>query len=452
MRTSDPGILQLANLGTKRLFLVRPFDVSSRPPTLAVSGPRHVRIVYLSGSGQLGGAERCLLDVMQSVRELEPTWELALVSSRPGPFVDRARALGVAVEVVAMPDVLARLGDSAALDRASRLFGLGVRALAALRGVVTYRRQLRHVLKRRAPDIVHTNGFKMHIMGAWSRPSGAALVWHLHDYASSRPLMAHAIKHLSRRCDAAIAVSDSVARDVTPIWRGRTAVQVVLNGVDLEEFRPTGPCADLDALAGMSAAPAGTVRVGLVATMGRFKGHDVFLRAIGRLPHELPVRAYVVGGALYETRNSERSVDDLRALAANVAAGHEIGFTGFVEDPASAMRALDVIVHATVLPEPFGLVVAEGMACGRAVIASAAGGAGEIVRDGEDALVHAPGSIEGLASAIRRLVEDSDLRGRIGVGGRRSAEQRFDRRRLGREVVGVYRSTVANMDLAQATA
>ena len=128
-----------------------------------------MRIVYLSGSGQLGGAERCLLDVMQSVHRLEPAWELTLLSSRPGPLVDRARALGIAVEVVAMPESVARLGDSAAQDRPGHLLGLGVRAAAALGGFATYRRRLRDALKRRAPDIVHTNGFKMHIMGAWSR-------------------------------------------------------------------------------------------------------------------------------------------------------------------------------------------------------------------------------------------------------------------------------------------
>lgn len=381
---------------------------------------------------------------MQSVHSQEPAWSLALRSSRPGPFVDRTRALGVAADIVEMPESVARLGDSAALGRSGRLLGVGVRSLAAVGGVLTYRRALREALKREAPDIVHTNGFKMHVMGAWSRPSGAALVWHLHDFVSSRPLMAHAIKHLSRSCDAAIAVSHAVAEDARRVWRGRMPVQVVLNGVDLDDFNPRGPRADLDRLAGMPPAPPKTVRVGLVATMGRFKGHEVFLRALAALPRGLGVRAYVVGGAVYETRGSELSVERLRALAADLDLGDRVGFTGFVDDPAAAMRALDVIVHATVVPEPFGLVVAEGMACGRAVITSAAGGAGEIVRAREDALTVAPGSVEELAGAIRELVENGDLRLRLGQAGRRSAEQRFDRRRLGNQVAAVYRSVLAH--------
>ena len=55
------------------------------------------------------------------------------------------------------------------------------------------------------------------------------------------------------------------------------------------------------------------------------------------------------------------------------------------------MRALDVVVHASTQPEPFGLVIAEAMACGRAVVVSSGGGAAEIVTPGEDALVHEVG-------------------------------------------------------------
>jgi glycosyltransferase involved in cell wall biosynthesis len=142
----------------------------------------------------------------------------------------------------------------------------------------------------------------------------------------------------------------------------------------------------------------------------------------------------------------------LRALAVELGVSDRVGFTGFVEEPASAMRALDVIVHATVVPEPFGLVVAEGMACGRAVVASGAGGAAEIVREDEDALLHAPGSVEELAAVIQRLVADPDLRRRLGAAGRRSAEQRFDRERLGREIAAVYRSTTAHPIRAQGAA
>ena len=411
-------------------------------PELAGFRPRRVRIVYLSASGQLGGAERCLLDVLQSLRRTVPEWSLTLVSARPGPLVERAEALGVAVEVLAMPQRVAGLGDSAGEESRRHAVGVVIRGARSATALVSYGRQLGEVLQRLRPDIVHTNGYKMHMLGAWNRPRAAALVWHLHDYASSRSLMSIAVRAFSRRCDAGVAVSQSVAEDVSPYWHGRTSIAVVLNGIDLQTFSPDGARADLDALAGLTPAPAGVVRVGLVATMARFKGHDVFLRALARLPRSVPVRGYIVSGSLYETRGSEQSMDALRDLAQALGVADRVGFTGFVNAPADAMRALDVVVHASTGPEPFGLVIAEGMACGRAVITSGAGGAGEIVEPDVDALVHAPGNDQQLAEAIERLAADPELRMRIAMTARRHAVARFDRDRLGPALVPIYRAAV----------
>jgi glycosyltransferase involved in cell wall biosynthesis len=80
------------------------------------------------------------------------------------------------------------------------------------------------------------------------------------------------------------------------------------------------------------------------------------------------------------------------------------------------------------------------MACARPVVASAAGGAAEIVRDGVDALAVTPGDVAALAGAIRRLADDAALRAHLGAAGRARAERDFDRGRLAREVIPLYRS------------
>ena len=87
------------------------------------------------------------------------------------------------------------------------------------------------------------------------------------------------------------------------------------------------------------------------------------------------------------------------------------------------MRALDVVVHASTEPEPFGLVIAEAMACGRPVIASRAGGAAEIVEPGVDGLSFSPGDVGQLAGAIARLAADPDERRRLGEAAARGARQ-----------------------------
>jgi len=214
---------------------------------------------------------------------------------------------------------------------------------------------------------------------------------------------------------------------------------MVHNGVDLDRFSGAGDRVDLDRLSGLPPAAPGVVRVGLVATFGRWKGHTTFLDAVAALPADLPVRGYIIGGAVYRTDDSQYSIDDLKRYAADRGVADRVGFTGFIERPEYALRSLDVVIHASTSPEPFGLVIAEAMACGRAVIASNAGGAREIFTPGLDALVHAPGNARDLAARIVELARDPQARQRIGQAGRKTAEQRFDRARLATDLVPVYR-------------
>ncbi|HYR07228.1 MAG TPA: glycosyltransferase family 4 protein [Longimicrobium sp.] len=409
----------------------------------AASARPALSLVYLSASAAVGGAERALLDLLASLRVAEPAWRLAVVAPEDGALLDAVRALGVEARVLAFPAALAGLGDAGASAGGGRVgIALLMGMLRAGPGAARYLGRLLGLLAEMRPDVVHTNGLKMHLLGARAAPAGARVVWHLHDFVSTRRVMAGLLRRSAARVDGVVAVSRSVAEDAVSVVGTEVPVRTVYNAVDLDRFRLIGPAMDLDAAAGMAPAPVGTIRVGLVATMGRWKGHDAFLRAIAALPRELPVRAYVVGGGIYRTAGSEVRPDDLRRRAQSLGIADRVGFTGFAEDAGAAMRALDVVVHASTQPEPFGLVIAEAMACGRAVVASAAGGAGEIVTPGHDALAVAPGDVQGLAEAIRQLALDPVLRDRLGRAGRETAVRRFDRARLAAEVAPLYRSLV----------
>jgi glycosyltransferase involved in cell wall biosynthesis len=104
----------------------------------------------------------------------------------------------------------------------------------------------------------------------------------------------------------------------------------------------------------------------------------------------------------------------------------------------AALRALDVVVHASTNPEPFGMVIAEGMASGRAVVAARAGGALELFEDGVDALGHEMGSADDLARQLTRLIDDPRLRESLGRAARESAVRRFSAERMAAEFRQVY--------------
>jgi len=401
-----------------------------------------LRIVYLNPGANLGGAERILLDIITEVRIARPGWELNLISGEDGPLLERVRAVGAGAQAVPFPYRLARFGDAGAGGPAGNEIGrveFASRMIAA--GIVSpgYLRTLRAAVREKSPNLVHTNGFKMHLLGARAALRAVPVVWHFHDYLGMRPLVSRLLEMNAAQAALAIANSRSVAEDARVVLGGKLRVIPILNGIDLRSFDSDGPCLDLDALAAVPRPEAGVVRVGLLATMARWKGHEVFLRALSMLPRNLPVRGYVIGGKIYSTHASETETSELRELAVRIGLNGRVGFTGFVDEPASAIRALDVVVHCSTHPEPFGRVIAEAMACGRPVIVSAAGGAAEIVRAGEDALTLEPGDAAALADCIRRLVEDASLRSRLGRAARAAAITRFDRARMAREVISAYK-------------
>src|SRR5213082_2294446 len=73
-----------------------------------------MRLAYLSASSSLGGAERCLMDLMAVVRQFEPSWRLHVIVPSEGPLAGAARSHGVDVTVLPLPGPLARLGDACA--------------------------------------------------------------------------------------------------------------------------------------------------------------------------------------------------------------------------------------------------------------------------------------------------------------------------------------------------
>jgi glycosyltransferase involved in cell wall biosynthesis len=393
-----------------------------------------MRVVYLNPCGQMGGAEMSLMDLLAGLRAAEPAWQLCLVLGEDGPLVAQAESVGVQVIVAPFPGALARMGDSGRGPIGALWSGFK----AAL-GTLRYARNLRRTLADLAPDIVHTNGFKMHVLGCWARPQNVPVIWHVRDYVSTRPLMKWLLRLHAGRAAAAIGNSLSVARDVQQVCGTGLETLCIYNAIDLRRYSPVGGKTDLDALAGMQPASPDTVRVGLAATLAHWKGHAVFLRALARLPKDLPYRAYIIGGAIYQTENSQRTLNELRTLAAELGIADKVGFTGYVADSAGAIRALDVLVHASTQPEPFGRVIAEGMACGRAVICSSSGGAAELIEEGKDALAHPPGDDAALAERILQLVRDPELRSRLGRAGRITAERRFERSRLPQELIPLYR-------------
>jgi glycosyltransferase involved in cell wall biosynthesis len=394
---------------------------------------KNARICFVSTLGELGGAEVCLLDTIEVLKKRHPEWRAALIVPSEGSLALRARELDIQVEIVPYPGSLARIGDSQfrRSTQSVNAFALAASLISAVPVFASYRSSLRRILRSFAPDVVYANGFKAQIFAAMVRPRSSRLVWHTHDYVSSRPIVARLFRGYARHTDRLIANSKSVAEDIHSILGSDSVrpLDVIYNAVDLNRFSPRGERLDLDRLSGLDPAPFGSVRVALVATMAWWKGHRTYLEAMSRL-RSLPVRGYLIGGPIYRTGGSENSLADLRDAAQKLGISDRVGFTGFLPDIASALRSVDVVVHASTRPEPFGRALIEAMACGKPVITTGLGGSAEIVSAGPGSLKFWPGEADDLAKAISTLARNPPLCKSMGDSARKTVVQHFGREQL----------------------
>jgi glycosyltransferase involved in cell wall biosynthesis len=128
---------------------------------------------------------------------------------------------------------------------------------------------------------------------------------------------------------------------------------------------------------------------------------------------------------------------ELRRLTRSLGIQDRVEFRGFREDVWAELAELDILVHCSITPEPFGQVISEGMAAGLPLVAAAAGGPADLVTDGVDGLLTPPGDPERLALALRQLADDSHLRASLSSRARRTS-RKFAPDRIAHHLLAIY--------------
>lgn len=342
-------------------------------------------IVVVSNHGQIvGGGEESLLGLLGGLDRAR--WAPVLVVPAEGAVAARARALSLAVSVIPLP-TLRRPGPAS------------VKSVAALRGLAD----------RTGAALLHANGSRaMAYAGAAGRLARRPVVWHVR-IVERDPLLDRLLGALA---DLVIVISQAVARRFPR--RLAPKLRVVPNGVDLARFSPRPASPELRAALGVPAAAPCVVSVGRFVA---FKGYAHLVDAAAALERERPgVHWVLVGDG--ELRPA------LEAQALRLGLGAQVHFTGWRDDVPALVALGDLFVLPS-LNEPFGRVLIEAMATGKAVVATAAGGVPEIVVHGETGLLVPPGDPGALAAAVRELLDDAPRGARLGAAGRRRAETVF---------------------------
>ena len=398
-----------------------------------------MKILYTNASSQLGGAERNLIDVICAVQARDSTVDVTVLITAPdGPLMAELAPLGVKIVPLELPRNLAKLGDSGA-ERGSKIAKV-LKLVSQLPLVLEFARywwQLRRRVVEIDPDLIHSNGFKTHLLVA-SLGIKAPLIWHLHDFISSRRAIGKLLKLFVGKVTATIAISQAVGTDWQQLFPS-LPVKLIYNAIDTDRY-----CASAE----QNSQP---LKIGLVATYALWKGQDIFIQAIAQIASHRPElksssEFYIIGGAIYETAGSQYSRSQLQQLARDLAIEDWLNFIDFQSDIVASYNMLDIVVHASTKPEPFGRTIVEAMACEKAVIVSNAGGAAELFTNGEDAVGVTPNDPALLAAAIIDLIDNPAKRIGLGKAGRHTAISRFGLDRLGIDLIALYHKIARRSD------
>ena len=341
-----------------------------------MTGDRAPRLLAVTATGEVSGAERVLLRLLEH-------------AGRRGWDVHCAAPAGRLVD--ALPDPVRHV-EVPALGRGG---GPAATARTLLRWVVAARRVRRAA---RGADVVLVNSLGALPAVRLARPR-APVVWLAHDV-----LVRPDRVRLYRACRGVLARVAAVSAAVAAPLGDGVPVTVVHNGVPWP-VTPVTPVMPGDPAAG---APV----VGINALLTPWKGHQVLLDAVELLPDG--VRLELMGGHL--PTDAEHAAA-LRRRVARAPWRDRVRLLGHVDDPLARMRGWTVGVSASTEPEACPLNVLEAMSLGLPVVATDHGGSPEVLAG--SGLLVPPGDATALAAAVTRLVEDHDLWRRCSEAGRR---------------------------------
>ncbi len=395
------------------------------------------KVLLVNHAVEMGGAEKVLLRFLDCMdRE---AFSVALAAPASGPLTDEMERRGIPVHYgFPRPRLLEVRRQSLGRNRMAQL----LYPWDMVRTVLG----LARLIRREGYELVYTNSAKADIYGTLAgRLAGRPVIWRLHDIvdtdAFSR-LNVGLFVHAARRgAFEVLAVSEPVRQAL--IARGVPGDKVVTvhNGVDPAEIRTSRSRDEVRAEFGL---PAGAPVAGIVGRVVDWKGQALFIEAAARVSEALSeARFLIVGDAVF---GEKEYVDNLQARTRELGLNDKVVFTGLREDIPDLMNAMDVVVHASLLPDPLPTVILEAMTCSKPVVAPEAGGVPEMVVAGETGLLFPAGDESALAEVMLVLLSDGEKARAMGKRGRDRILSEFDAGRLARAIEAEWSKALAEKE------
>ena len=378
------------------------------------------RILFVDHvSKVLGGAEVNLLELL-ALPAAREGWDVHVACAPGSPLEAALAKLGVPRHPYGFAPALNEL----------RVVGRGFSPMAKYRGwreLQNATGRLREIAAAVRPDVLLSCTNKDHFV-AGAVAAGRPSIWWVNDIVSAdffswpvRRMFSAKARQLATRLapvsgfGRAALVSEGIPEE---------RITTVHNGIPLDRYRRSSSTLLRDQLR----LGPGEPLFGLVGRVTPWKGQDLFIRIAAEWARQgRPGRFAVIGRAFNEDGPFEASLRD--AVRHHGLEGR-VHFVAFQADIAATLSQLDVLLHCSTKPEPFGRVVIEAMAVGVPVIGARAGGVPEILTDGVDGLLATPGNVGDYLRRLTALMDAPALRASLAGAGRRTVEQRFTLERV----------------------
>ena len=335
-----------------------------------------MNILCLDQFGELGGAQRCLLDLMPAMAGR--AWRVHLAAPGNGQLAERAAAMHATVDPIRCGPYSS--GKKTLADMA-RFAAETPRLAAEIRGLVW----------RYDADLIYVNGPRLLPAVALAARKGPRVLFHSHSLLDGNALWL-AGRSLAIVRAAIVASCRFVAAPLLP-YSGDRGIRVVYNGVR-QIPKPSNPPA------------TGVFRIGVIGRISPEKGQADFLRA-ARILHNLhnaapQCRFLICGAPLFSNPAAMRYCAALEALAEDL----PVEFAGWTEDVDGVLATLDLLVVPSASVDATPRVILEGFAAGVPVVAFASGGIPEILEHGVTGFLVEEHSPAALARAIRDVLRE----------------------------------------------
>lgn len=283
---------------------------------------------------------------------------------------------------------------------------------------------LGRLARARGAALVHTNTSVTLGGAAAARIAGVPHVWHVREIYAGFERWFPAYRRLLLTADALPCVS----RATWAQFGDAPTALVLHDGLPYPPQR-----ADRATARRALGLPADAFVVAILGRIAAWKGQDVLVRALARLPEHAVA---LVAGAPWP--GDERQQRELTELATALGLADRVALCGVLADPGLAYGAADVVVVPSTQPDPFPNSALEAAAAGCCVVGAAHGGIPEMIADGRTGLLVAPGDAHALAAALETLAAEPDRREALGRAAAEDVGRRFSHANLLTKVQALY--------------